>query len=226
MKGLNSGFDERFGAHNITSPNAGAFGNPYASPNLNAAPLQYVTDGNSRNVSHNQEFSERKGGWQGQNLQLQHQFTSPLKTQIPTHQAYIPKSPAESHSTQFSMSPIQSAPNSPEYPGYLRSPSSATTATTAKTTPFTSPKTFTAPRQPPRIQTQNHGLENTITSPVEEQTSSRGEHERSDFQRAEQDRRERERRGEVIRPLEKFKKDQQRKKHWSPHSVEDQDSLW
>jgi hypothetical protein len=40
MKGLDSGFDERFGAPNITSPNSGAYGNPYASPAVHSAPLR------------------------------------------------------------------------------------------------------------------------------------------------------------------------------------------
>ncbi|EHL03567.1 hypothetical protein M7I_0208 [Glarea lozoyensis 74030] len=230
MKGLNSGFDERFGAPNITSPNSGAYGNPYASPAVHSAPLQFVPGGHSRKASHDQDYVERKGDWQGHNLPFQRQIGSLPQTQMPTHQAYIPKSPAESHSTQFSMSPIQSAKNSPEYPSHLTSPTSATTAntsTTARTSPFTTPTVRAAPRYPPRTQQRNQGLGNTITSPIENETATnRAAYERSDFQRAEQERRERERRGEVIRPLEKFRKDHGRKKQWSPDTVEDEDSLW
>jgi hypothetical protein len=224
MKGLNSDFNERFGAPNITSPNAGAYGNPYADSAVTSAPLQFGGGGHSRNASHNQEYSERKGPWQGQNSQFHRPVTPPPQTQIPTHQAYIPKSPTESHSTQFSISPLPSAQNSPEYPSHLQSAASATTTTTAKTSPFTSP----AVRAPPRLQTRNHGTGNMLTSPIERETTTTrgGRHERSDFQLAERERRERERRGEVIRPLEKFRREQEQKKQWSPHTAEDQDSLW
>jgi hypothetical protein len=231
MKGLNSGFDERFGAPNITSPNAGAYGNPYADPAVTSAPLQFVGNGHSINAFHDQDYSERKGPWQGHNLQLHRPVAPSSHTQIPTHQAYIPKSPTESHSTQFSVSPLPSAQSSPEYPSYLRSPASASTATTtttAKTLPFTSSTVRAPPRPPPRLQTRNHGIGNTLTSPIEQETTTTrgGRYERSDFQLAERERREREQRGEVIRPLEKFRRDQERKKQWSPHIVEDQDSLW
>ena len=241
-KGLNSGFHERFGAPNITSPNSGAYGNPYANPAVASAPLQFVPGSHSRDVSHDQDYIEHKGG---RSLQPQrpiisapqtqmptHQAyipISPPQTQMPAHQAYIPKSPAGSHSTQFSMSTLPSARSSPENPSHLSPNSAATfnTPTTARTSPSITPTVRGPPPHPPRIQTRMQGLGNTITSPVEKENTTIGiGHERSDFQLAEQHRKERERRGEVIRPLEKLRRGQERNKQWSPHTNEDQDSLW
>ena len=175
VKGLNSKFDERFGAPNITSPNAGAFGNPYASPAAHAAPIQYVAGGHSRNGSYDQGFSKRKGSWQGQNLQLHPTVMSPPQCRMPTHQAYVPKSPAESHSTQFSMSPYPSARNSPEYPAHLKSHK---TGSAARTPPLPVSTHRSNPQPPPRIYTRNYRLGDTLTSPFEERRSSQMERQR------------------------------------------------
>ena len=226
---------------------------PYGSPKIQDAPLQYITGGHSTNASTDErmEFNdkERKGSWQGQLLQIQNHSRpserSPRSVQVgspphgggsgmPTHQAYVPTSPTASHSTQFSISPLPSAQPSPEYPSHFRSP---TLVNTPKTSPLPSPPTTrTSPRYPPRIQTRNQGIGNTLASPGDDESVNG--YGRSDFELADRERQEREKQGEVIGPLEKWRRDltgkgkdgkKKKKKDWSPHSPGSEmgsDSLW
>lgn len=224
LRGLNSGFDSRFGAPNITSPNSGAYGNPYStSPPINAEPMQPFTG--SHAPSRSRELNDTKDDehWQnrpeyGQQIQLP-LYSPPSK--IPTHQAYIPTSPTGSHSTQFSISPIPSAQSSPQYPSHLMS---AHGQPKARMTPLASPHSRISPRtspgHPPQLSTQGSSRGNTITSPGSDQNP------RYDFELAERERKEREARGEVIAPIQKRGK-RGKKKAQSPDGSDDMNNnLW
>ncbi|KAG9235293.1 hypothetical protein BJ875DRAFT_495141 [Amylocarpus encephaloides] len=226
-KRLDSGLDERFGAPTITSPNAGAYGNPYAFPYVNAAPLHSM-DGSI--TSENGGFPDSKSGYNKEDLgTIQQRPTHLPLSKIPTHKAYIPPSPTESHSTRFSISPLPSAKSSPEYPSHLLSPNSVHTA---KTSPFPSPRSQNSHQYPPPIFTQGipkhvRNGSNTMTSPLSAATGhSRNLGGRRDFELAERERREREANGEVIAPL--VKKKGGSKTVWDPHSAgsDVQNNLW
>lgn len=224
LRGLNSGFDSRFGAPNITSPNSGAYGNPYStSLPINAAPVQPFVGSHtpSRSIDLNEIKDEQH--WQNRTeytQQIQLPLYSP-PSKIPTHQAYIPTSPTGSHSTQFSNSPYHSPQSSPNYPSHLMS---AHGQPKSRTTPLASPHSRispkTSPNHPPQLSTQNVSRGNTITSPGTEQTP------RYDFELAERDRKEREARDEVIAPVEKRGK-RGKKKARSPDGSDDMNNnLW
>ncbi|RDL35225.1 uncharacterized protein BP5553_07156 [Venustampulla echinocandica] len=236
LKALNSPLDSRFGATNITSPNAGAYGNPYGgSPPINAAPLQLYNAPKSRlskdQITHVGEVKDQNSWhrYSPSHSDSQPPVYVPSST-IPTHQAYI-ASPAESHSTKFSMSPGPS----PEYPPSRVSPhysqqahqSLLSTSTQSRhNTPlpsppsrispkYTTPINTQAPPQIPRAPSRNQGIStNTLATHASIDGStgpSAARYEgRYDFELAEQERREREARGEVV--LEPVKKKKKKKK--------------
>ncbi|CAG8977756.1 hypothetical protein HYALB_00010977 [Hymenoscyphus albidus] len=207
LRGLNSGFDSRFGASNITSPNSGAYGNPYStSPPLNVAPMHIPSRSRDLNEIKDEQHWRKKTE-HAQQIQLP--LYSP-PSQIPTHQAYIPPSPTGTHSTHFSISPHSSAKSSPEYPSHLMTP---TNPRSVLRTPLSSPHSRISPRQPPPLSTLNTSRGNDIASP------SVGQDRRNDFELAERERREREARGEVIAPIEKRGKRGKKKKDRSPDSA-------
>ncbi|KAH8683111.1 hypothetical protein BGZ60DRAFT_212411 [Tricladium varicosporioides] len=94
QKELASPLDPRYGAPNITSPNDGAYGNPYTglpvkSPDLNQATPNEQTRFNQPTLMFPLDH-KREQEWkdsESQNSSIPPSYTSP---KLPTHQAYIP----------------------------------------------------------------------------------------------------------------------------------------
>lgn len=247
LKGLNSPLDSRFGATNITSPNAGAYGNPYGgSPPINAAPLQLYNAPKSRlskdQITHYGEAKDHNSWhrYSPSHSDSQPPMYAPSST-IPTHQAYI-SSPAESQSTKFSTSPGPSPeypPSrvSPNYPQHPRQSLPHSTSTQSRhNTPLPSPPSRVSPKYTPSINTQappqiprapsrNQGMgtsSHAAHSSMDGSTvSTTARYEgRYDFELAEQERRDREARGEVVlEPVKKKKKKKKSRGDDSPDSA-------
>lgn len=136
MKKLSSPFDSRFGSASISSPNEGAYGNPYASPptqtsqtfnpsttfspkELTAMGMEMPNflkpDPNSHAIA--------EQGWHDTHAHFEAtQKQMPTYTVIPTHQAYIP-------SSRVPISPVDSSNTSQTYQVSAYAPSQSSTKT-------------------------------------------------------------------------------------------------
>lgn len=117
MRGLTSPLDSRFGAKNITSPNSGAYGNPYTGPSIKIShpfnqpsfpgeeqqALRFERPNATRQASISKSIGSPSLSSDGSYYK-----TPPLPpysaSGIPTHQAYIPTAVPESPATTIDSS--------------------------------------------------------------------------------------------------------------------------
>lgn len=146
IKRLTSPLDPRFGSKNISSPNSGAYGNPYASPPTEASQkfdpsalsakelqaLELQIPNFSKQYPNARVSSEEDGSWQDAHAHLEAtQGALPSYAIIPIHQAYIPAthapvSPATSTNTSNTYQ-MSSYPSSRSSPNMIPPPAAAPT---------------------------------------------------------------------------------------------------
>ena len=145
MTKLKSPLDSRFGAQNITSPNSGAYGNPYAAPAVKLSPpfdvsslsvkerqlLGLQQPVGSRHIS-SPSYPPPKA-WEGTTQQPNNNLPPYSPPGMPFHQAYIPNVPAtvpESPVTSIASSgTYQNSPHHSPNPSPTYVPSSVPSAT-------------------------------------------------------------------------------------------------
>jgi len=145
MSKLRSPLDSRFGAQNITSPNSGAYGNPYAPPTVRVSqPFDASTLSvkerqvlglqqpvGSRHIS-TPSYPQPKA-WENTRQPPNHHLPPYSPPGMPIHQAYIPNTPAT-----VPESPVTSIASSGTYHNSpYTSPKPSPTYNSASTTPST-----------------------------------------------------------------------------------------
>jgi len=170
MSRLKSPLDSRFGAPNITSPNIGAYGNPYAAPAV--SPPQPF-DQSSLSVKERQVMGLQKPvgsrhisspsyptpkSWEGTSQPTNNHLPPYSPPGMPTHQAYIPNGPAmvpESPVTSIASSgTYQNSPYSSPRPSPRYNPATTPSIQSSRGTPLSPAQPLGSPQNRDSVPSQ------------------------------------------------------------------------